>query len=163
MVKRVMSEADYAEYQAKRGRSGVAVAQLVEPRIVIPMVEGSNPSGHPKTPAKRSKHGNIRTVRRGITFDSKHEADVYDDLLLREKAGEIRYLQRQVSFPLEVKGNRIQRWRCDFWYWEYDSGAEALWNIVVADAKSEHTANLSAWKRTRALFESLYGITVTIL
>ncbi len=30
------------------GRSEVAVAQLVEPRVVVPVVVGSNPIGHPR-------------------------------------------------------------------------------------------------------------------
>ncbi len=33
--------------------AAVTVAQLVEPRIVIPMVAGSSPVGHPRTAAHR--------------------------------------------------------------------------------------------------------------
>lgn len=114
----------------------------------------------PINPTRR-KHGNVPTVIDGIRFDSKHEAQVWVDLKLREKAGEIRNLQRQVSFPLEVAGTRIQRWRADFVFWE--QGGHVGWTWIVADAKSPHTAALPAWKRTKALFESLYGMEVTIL
>jgi hypothetical protein len=107
-------------------------------------------------PAKRSKYGNVKTVFKGMTFDSKHEADCYAVLLGLQAGGLIRNLQRQVSFPIVVEGKPIQRWRCDFWYFEGD-------RLVIADAKSEHTASLPAWKRTRALFEALYGVEVTIL
>ena len=35
-------------------RSAVAVAQLVEPRVVVPVVGGSSPSGHPSSGAAKS-------------------------------------------------------------------------------------------------------------
>lgn len=165
MGKRVMSPENYAANQAKRKREKVG-----PPGAYLGLEALNNPATmemlkNMKSPAPRSKHGNIRTVRHGITFDSKHEADVYDELSLLQLGGFVRNLQRQVSFPLEVKGKIIQRWRCDFVYWETENpnSADAVYTWRVADAKSEHTANLSAWKRTRALFESLYGITVTIL
>src|SRR5690606_1197656 len=41
----------------------VAVAQLVEPRIVIPVVVGSSPIGHPTKLARRHKSGGLFCVR----------------------------------------------------------------------------------------------------
>ena len=49
---------------------------------------------------KKSKYRNVRTVIDGEKFDSKREAQYWAELKLREKAGEIDSLQRQVPFDL---------------------------------------------------------------
>jgi len=46
------------------------------------------------------KYKNKKIVVNGITFDSKKEADRYNELLLLETAGLISNLQRQVKFVL---------------------------------------------------------------
>ena len=48
---------------------------------------------------KTGKYHNRKTVRHGITFDSKHEADRYDALRLL-KAGEIHDLKLQQTYKL---------------------------------------------------------------
>lgn len=50
--------------------------------------------------SKRPKYGNRKVTRNGITFDSKREADRWDQLKLLERAGEITNLDRQVPFDL---------------------------------------------------------------
>lgn len=50
-----------------------------------------------------SKYRNKKTVINGITFDSKAEAERYAQLLLMERAGEIRNLSRQSTFELIPK------------------------------------------------------------
>jgi len=47
-----------------------------------------------------SKYRNVKVLIDGERFDSKHEADYYQGLMLRQRAGEIHELQRQVRFPL---------------------------------------------------------------
>jgi hypothetical protein len=49
---------------------------------------------------KPSKYRNTRVTINGETFDSKKEAAYYCELLLREKAGEVRNIQRQMTFHL---------------------------------------------------------------
>ena len=49
---------------------------------------------------KTGKYHNRKTVRHGITFDSKHEADRYDELRLLLKAGEIHDLKLQQAYKL---------------------------------------------------------------
>ena len=49
---------------------------------------------------KPSKYKNQRVTINGETFDSKKEAAYYSELLLREKAGEVRNIQRQMTFHL---------------------------------------------------------------
>ncbi len=52
------------------------------------------------TPAKPSKHRNVKTWCDGFRFDSKKEADYWLLLKTRQELGEITELQRQVRFPL---------------------------------------------------------------
>ena len=49
---------------------------------------------------KTGKYHNRKTVRHGITFDSKHEADRYDELRLLLKAGGIHDLKLQQTYKL---------------------------------------------------------------
>ena len=112
----------------------------------------------PKVPPKPKKYRNNHVIIDGQRFDSEHEARVWQDLQTAVKSGAIRNLNRQVSFPLTVQGTRIQRWRCDYWFEE--KTADGQWRIVIADAKSAYTRNLQSWKRTKLLFESLYGMQV---
>lgn len=53
-----------------------------------------------ETPTKRSKYGNRRVEVDGIKFDSQHEATIYQELMLRVRAGELKAVLRQVSFDL---------------------------------------------------------------
>lgn len=48
----------------------------------------------------RSKYHNRKVKRDGMVFDSKHEADRWNELKLLEKAGEISHLRRQVKYVL---------------------------------------------------------------
>jgi len=49
---------------------------------------------------KANKYGNRKIEVDGISFDSKKEARHYTELLLLQKAGKIKDLQRQVKFQL---------------------------------------------------------------
>lgn len=49
---------------------------------------------------KPSKYHNRKTVRHGITFDSVHEANRYDELRLLLKAGKIHDLKLQQRYKL---------------------------------------------------------------
>ena len=74
------------------------------------------------------------------TFDSKHEAEIYQELALMERAGEISNLKIQQSFeliPAQVapsgKKYRNCRYIADFVYEDSEG------NMVVADAKGLKT------------------------
>lgn len=49
---------------------------------------------------KRSKYGNHRVEVDGMRFDSRHEAEVYQQLMLRVRVGELKNVLRQVPFDL---------------------------------------------------------------
>lgn len=99
------------------------------------------------------KYRNVRTLVDGIAFDSKREAKCWGELKLREHAGEISHLQRGPTFPLMVNNVVIQRYKADFWYREKGC-------VIVADAKSAYTAKMQAWRRTKLLMLTCYGIDV---
>lgn len=63
---------------------------------------GYDASGNPLPveKPKRQKYGNKRVEIDGVKFDSKHEAAVYQELMLRVRAGELKTVCRQVKFDL---------------------------------------------------------------
>lgn len=93
----------------------------------------------------------------GLKFDSKHECQVWQDLLKRQENGEISDLQRQVPFVLLDKvienGKVVQRatkYLADFVY--YENGEK-----VVADAKGFRT---DVYKLKRKMMRALLGIDI---
>ena len=100
---------------------------------------------------RKNKHGNRKTVVDGMTFDSAWEADRWQMLLKRFRAGKISGLSRQVSFKLRsATGKVICRYRADFVYIE--RGVR-----VVEDAKGHLTA---MYKQKRKWMFADYGIKI---
>lgn len=83
-----MTEEEYAEFQRRHKERIVAKPDFSG--RVADMAERQ----------KRSKYGNQRVEVDGIKFDSKHEAAIYQELMLRVRAGELRTVCRQVKFDL---------------------------------------------------------------
>jgi hypothetical protein len=78
------------------------------------------------------KYRNVPTEVDGILFASKREARRWSELRLMERAGYITELQRQVRFPLDVNGQPICHYVCDF---QYRRNGE----LVVEDSKGVRT------------------------
>ena len=106
-------------------------------------------------PSKRSKYGNKKTEVDGITFDSKAEARRYGELKLLERAGEIRSLELQPSFALEVNGVHVCRYIGDFRYVDMRDSS-----IVVEDVKGVETKEFRIKKK---LMQAIHGISVTLI
>lgn len=84
----------------------------------------------PRTPPARPKYGNRKvTDAEGNVHDSTKEFKRWQELQLRERAGEIRSLRRQVPFALVVGGVLVCTYVADF---VYDEG-EA--KDIVEDTK----------------------------
>jgi len=114
---------------------------------------------------KRSKYGNTRVVVDGIKFDSKREAAIWNELTLRQKAGEIHDLQRQVPFPLHcpvrfesINGfAEVATFVADFVWVDHDGTRH------VADCKGG-TGTITKEFRLKARWLALQsGITIEIL
>ena len=93
--------------------------------------------------AKQSKYGNVKTVRRlpdgsEHEFDSRKEAERYDELLYMQRVGLIEDLRIQVPFLLIPKqqgllrNEREVKYVADFTYFQ---GGE----LVVEDCKGKRT------------------------
>ena len=126
--------------------------------------------GHGYKGPRRSKYGNEPTYVEGERIDSKAEAARYQELLLRQRAGEIHGLQRQVKYLLipehrepdtigprggRKPGKLIEKARyyvADFVY--YDATGE----LVVEDTKGFKT---DVYKLKKALMLDRYGIRIT--
>lgn len=105
-----------------------------------------------------SKYNSKKTVVDGQKFDSKKEARRYQELLLLEKAGEIKNLCRQVKFVLipsqrDENGKVVERecsYKADF---TYEEGIKT----VVEDVKGYRTKEYII-KRKLMLYQ--YGIRI---
>ena len=79
-----------------------------------------------------SKYNAIETEVDGIRFHSKKEAIRYQELKLMERAGEIKDLQLQVKYSLDVNGVHICNYIADFVYFDYRFS-----KVIVEDTKGK--------------------------
>ena len=89
-----------------------------------------------------NKYGARQTIVDGIRFASKREAKRWAELLILQRAGEIRELERQVVILLEGRDGKIltrrgpqMRMTVDFRYQDRRLG----WATVYEDAKGTPT------------------------
>lgn len=105
----------------------------------------------------RPKYGNTKTTVAGLVFDSKWEAQHWQQLQLRAAAGEIRNLQRQQRIPIVINGLKVCTFIADFTYEERTLGE---WRRVVADCKSEPTRTERSYRLKKKLLHAVNGIDV---
>lgn len=91
--------ADVERINAARKGSALKVSAEYPNQAAVDATERSG-AKHPSTTPKKSKYRNEKTLADGFVFDSRREAEYWLVLKLREKAGEITELRRQVDFPL---------------------------------------------------------------
>lgn len=101
-----------------------------------------------------NKYHNIKTIRNGVKYDSKKEANRGWELELCEKQNLIRELERQKHFQLlpsftDNSGNKYRKieYICDFYY--YDNQIN---KYVAEDVKSEATAQDKTYIIKKKLF-----------
>lgn len=139
-------------YQARTGcrarEYGGSLPQ--SPTATAPPSGGAKECRHVAEGEKpRTKYGNRKTQVDGIMFDSKHESEVYAELKLRQRAGEIAALTMQVRFRL---GERIE-YAADFVVIDA-AGAH------VIDAKSEATRRDKVYRIKKKLMWEKWGIEI---
>jgi len=78
----------------------------------------------PEGKQRPSKYGANKTWVNGICFDSKGEAEYYQDLLFRMLAGDIVGIGRQVEFILLDGDGTVIKYKADFVVWFPDGRAE---------------------------------------
>jgi hypothetical protein len=103
---------------------------------------------------KPSRYRNTKVIDAdGLTHDSKLEYRRWCELQLRERAGEISNLRRQVVFDLCVNGVLVCRYVADA---VYDEGGQQ----VVEDTKSEPTRKKRDYVLKRKLMRAVHGIEI---
>ena len=105
-----------------------------------------------------NKYRNTKTECDGLIFDSKHESEVYRELMLRAKAKEIYDLERQVPFDIRVNGFLIGKYIADFTYMTFANDV-----FTVVDAKSEVTKKLPLYLWKKKLMKACHGIDIVEL
>lgn len=104
--------------------------------------------------AQRPKYGNRKvTDAKGNVHDSAKEYRHWCELQLREKAGEISNLRRQVPFALVVGNILVCQYIADFVFVE---GAAT----IVEDCKSPQTRKLAAFRIKAKLMKAIYKLEV---
>lgn len=103
----------------------------------------------------RNKYGARKTTVDGVVFDSQKEANDYEVLRWREKAGEIRDLKRQVPFVIVDKSEygRALKYIADFTYTDCETG-----EFVVADSKGG--VKTDVYKLKKRLLAERYGLVI---
>lgn len=112
--------------------------------------DASEPRKH--SGGRKSKYGAIKTEANGIMFASKREKNRWMDLRIREMAGGIKDLRRQVAYPLEVNGMKVCDYIADFVYHENEE-------LVVEDSKGVLTPVFELKKK---LMRAVHGIEVKL-
>jgi uncharacterized protein DUF1064 len=101
-----------------------------------------------------AKWRNTKTTVDQEVFDSQWEATVFQHLRIRQRLGEIRHLQRQIAFPLMVRGVLIANFVADF---VFEERVGDHWERVIADAKSSATRRESTYRLKAKLMARLHG------
>lgn len=99
---------------------------------------------------KRTKYNNRKVTEGGRTFDSQHERDVYNELLLEARAGKYCAVLCQVAFTLPGGVKYI----ADF------VTLEAGGKYEVWDAKSSATAKDKVYRLKKRLMRECLGIEI---
>ena len=103
-----------------------------------------------------NKYGSRKVEVNGIVFDSKREAARYQELLLLEKAGEIKDIRRQVKYVLiPAQYEHPESTIADFVYKTILPDGDTL--TIVEDTKGFRTKDYII---KRKLMLSVYGIRI---
>lgn len=130
-----MTEEQYRSHMAARG---IRVASTAVPVVALP---------------KPSKYRNVKVLDGGIKHDSRKEHRRWLDLSLRERAGDIQSLRRQVPYALVVNGVLVCQYLADFVYVE-DAAT------IVEDCKSPPTRIKPEYRIKLKLMQAIHAIQI---
>jgi Protein of unknown function (DUF1064) len=109
---------------------------------------------------KRANKYNAKRVKAaGVSFDSKSEARRWQELLLLQRAGEIRDLALHPRYDLSVNGHHIAFYVADF---AYECRHENKWRKVVEDLKAGRITQTDVFRLKRKLMLAIHGIAILI-
>jgi hypothetical protein len=122
----------------------------VSPLKLSPDVQALNPDVTAARLPGASKYGAKPDERDGEKFDSRAEAERYDELCLLQRAGEITRLETHPTYALRVNGIDVCRYVADFRYLRDG-------HVVVEDVKGVRT---DVYKLKARLMQAIHGITI---
>jgi hypothetical protein len=105
---------------------------------------------------KEHKYNAKSMVVEGVRYDSIREYDRYQELVMKQKAGLIRGLKRQVVFRFIHNGIHVGKYVADATYYEPANGRKA-WDLVVEDTKGVRTP---LYRRSKKMMIAFYGIEI---
>lgn len=110
-------------------------------------------------PKKRSKYGNRKVTVNGRSYDSLAEAKYCEDLLLREKAGEVGGVELQRPFSLiGPDGTLIATYRADACFWDFTED-----RFRVVDVKGGRATQTPAFRLKKKMMKSFLGLNVEVV
>lgn len=108
--------------------------------------------------ATGNKFGNTKVKLDGFTFDSKREAAIYAETMLRVKAGEIDHVEVHPRYDIIVNGVRIGFYKADLQWREKDG------RLRTIDVKNPATAKDPYFRLKLKLIEALYpGVKIEVV
>jgi Protein of unknown function (DUF1064) len=102
--------------------------------------------------SQASKYHNCKTIVHGIQFDSKKEAERYQELLWMEQFGLIHKIELQPKYELVVNDQKIGAYYGDFRYELTETGES-----ITEDVKGMKTP---VYQIKKKLVKALYGIEI---
>lgn len=103
---------------------------------------------------KRHKYNAKAVVVEGVRYASTREYERYQELLMKEKAGLIRGLKRQVTYRFIYNGILIGKYVADAAYLEPTDGQRG-WHLVVEDSKGVRTPLYRRSKKMMLAFHEI--------
>lgn len=107
--------------------------------------------GWPYVGVKTNKYRAKKVVTSEGTFDSQLEYRRWCDLKLLEKSGQIKNLERQIEYLLEVNGVKIGKYTLDH---RYEENGEVVCEDVKGGVYSRD------WPLRKKLMRAIFGIDV---
>ena len=90
-------------------------------------------------------------------FDSKWEAERYGQLIMLQRANQIRDLVTQVKFDIKINNEKICTYVADFTY--YEKNKDGVEEFIVEDAKGLETA---VFRLKKKLMKAVNNIEIKI-
>jgi len=90
-------------------------------------------------------------------FDSKWEAERYGQLIMLQRANQIRDLVTQVKFDIKINNEKICTYIADFTY--YEKNKDGVEEFIVEDAKGLETA---VFRLKKKLMKAVNNIEIKI-
>lgn len=104
---------------------------------------------------KPRKYRNVPTVVDSIEFPSRKQAKVYRGLVLRQQTGEIRDLQLEQTYSLDVNGIHVCDYRADYTYRTTSDN-----QLHVVDAKGMRTREFIIKQK---LMKAIFGVDIEVV